>query len=247
MSLLQTGSRDGETATAASAPSALPQQPRRRRPRRLSRGHWIALVAGLLAALVNIAVLRDRRDTTLVAVAAEPIEASAPVTPHMVRWVEVPADSALADALIGEDGLAGTPVAARAIEAGEPLTSRALATDVPEDGLRSMSIPVAREHAAGGQLRPGDRVDVIDVVDGEAIYAVTGAEVVAVGTERTGTLDASTRTFHVVVTVDGDEALRLAAALADEKLEVVRSTGAEPVEATPQPSDPAGDDRAAEE
>lgn len=48
------------------------------------------------------------------------------------------------------------------------------------------------------------------------------------GTERTGTLDASTRTFHVVVAVDGDEALRLAAALADEKLEVVRSTGAAP-------------------
>jgi len=244
MSLLQAANRDGETA-AASSPSAPPQQPRRRRPRRLSRGHWIALVAGLLAALVNIAVLRDRRDTTLVAVAAEPIEAAAPVTARMVRWVEVPADSALADGLVGEDSLAGTPVAARAIEAGEPLTSRALANDVPRDGLRSMSIPVAREHAAGGQLRPGDRVDVIDVVDGEATYAVTGAEVVAVGTERTGTLDASTRTFHVVVAVDGDEALRLAAALADENLEVVRSTGAARVEATPPPQDVADDDRAA--
>lgn len=141
------------------------------------RGHWIALVAGLLAALVNIAVLRDRRNTTVVAVAVEPIEAAAPVTPRMVRWVEVPADSAVADGLVGEDGLAGTPVATRAIEAGEPLTSQALATDVPGNGLRSMSIPVAREHAAGGQLRPGDRVDVIDVVDGEPIYAVSGAEV----------------------------------------------------------------------
>lgn len=86
MSLLQAGNRDGDTAAAS--PSAPPQQPRRRRPHRLSRGHWIALVAGLLAALVNIAVLRDRRDTTLVAVATEPIETAAPVTPRMVRWVE---------------------------------------------------------------------------------------------------------------------------------------------------------------
>jgi Flp pilus assembly protein CpaB len=127
------------------------------------------------------------------------------------------------------------------------LTTQALANDVPEDGLRSMSIPVAREHAAGGQLRPGDRVDVIDIVDGEAIYAVTGAEVVTVGTERTGTLDATTRSFHVVVAVDGDEALRLTAALADEQLEVVRSTGAAPVEATPPPQDAVEDDRTAED
>lgn len=228
MTMLQTAPRDGNTAT----PDGSRPQPKRRR-RRLSRGHWIALVAGLLAMLVNIAVLRDRRDMTLVAVAAEPIEAAAPVSPHMVRWVEVPADSALADGLVGEDVLAGTPVATRSIETGEPLTSRALATDVPADGLRSMSVPVAREHAAGGRLQAGDRVDVIDVLDGEAVYAVTGAEVLAVGSERTGSLEAGPGWFHVVVAVDDEEALRLATAMADEKLEVVRSTGARPVEATP--------------
>jgi Flp pilus assembly protein CpaB len=233
MSLLQSASRDGDTSAAAAPASEPPNQQRPRRPRRLSRGHWIALVAGILAALVNIAVLRDRQGTTMVAVADATIEVAAPVTADMVRWVEMPADSALGDSLVGEDELAGTHVATRAIEAGEPLTSRALADSVPVDGLRSMSVPVAREHAAGGQLQPGDRVDVIDVVDGEAVYAIAGVEVLSVGSERSGTLEAGPGTFHVVLAVDDDEALRLAAAMADEKLEVVRSTGARRVEATP--------------
>jgi Flp pilus assembly protein CpaB len=166
---------------------------------------------------------------TTVAVARERIEAADRVTSDMVRWVEVPADSPLAEGLVGEASLAGEPVATRPIDAGEPLTVRALATDLAGDGLRSMSVPAVREHAAGGGLRPGDRVDVIDVVDGEATYAVTGAEILAVGSESAGGLGASPGGFHVVVAVDDQEALRLAAALADEKLEVIRSTGATPV------------------
>jgi Flp pilus assembly protein CpaB len=227
VSLLQRASRDGEAgAGTASQPARRPGR------RRLSKGHWVALVVGLLAALVNIAVLRDRRDTRAVAVARERIEAADRVTSGMVRWVEVPADSPLAEGLVDEAALAGERVATRPIDAGEPLTAGALATDLVGEGLRSMSIPVAREHAAGGRLRPGDRVDVIDVADGEPTYAVTGAEVLAVGNESAGALDASPGRFHVVVAVDDQEALRLAAALADEKLEVIRSTGATPVEAS---------------
>jgi Flp pilus assembly protein CpaB len=201
------------------------------RSRHLSKGHWVALVVGLLAALINIAVLRDRRDTTVVAVARGQIASADQVTAGMVRWVEVPADSPLTDGLVGESLLAGGLVATRPIAAGEPLTSRALAAEVTGGGLRAMSVPVAREHAAGGLLRPGDRVDVIDVADGEPTYVVTDAEVLSVGSESTGSLGADPGQFHVVVAVDDREALGLAGALADDKVEVVRSTGAAPVDA----------------
>jgi Flp pilus assembly protein CpaB len=191
----------------------------------------VALVVGLLAALINIAVLRDRREMTAVAVARGQMESADQVTGDMVRWVEVPADSPLAEGLVDESLLAGGLVATRPIAAGEPLTARALAREVTGEGLRAMSVPVAREHAAGGVLRPGDRVDVIDVVDGEPTYVVTNAEVLSVASVSTGSLGADPGQFHVVVAVDDRQALGLAGALADDKLEVVRSTGAAPVDA----------------
>jgi Flp pilus assembly protein CpaB len=225
MSLLQTA--PGHPGNSRGTPS----RATRRWPRRLSKGHWVALAVGLLAALINIAVLRDRREMTAVAVARGQIESADQVTGDMVRWVEVPADSPLAEGLVDESLLAGGLVATRPIAAGEPITARALAPEVTGGGLRAMSVPVAREHAAGGVLRPGDRVDVIDVVDGEPTYVVTDAEVLSVASESTGSLGAGPGQFHVVVAVDDREALGLARASADDKLEVVRSTGAAPVDA----------------
>jgi Flp pilus assembly protein CpaB len=157
MSLLDTAPSHAGNSTGG------PSRDRRNRSRRLSKGHWVALVVGLLAALLNIAVLRDRRETTRVAVAHRQIESADQVTGDMVRWVEVPAGSPLAEGLVDESFLAGGLVATRPIAAGEPLTSRALAPEVAGGGLRSMSVSVPREHAAGGGFRPGDRVDVIDV------------------------------------------------------------------------------------
>ncbi|MDP9389766.1 MAG: hypothetical protein M3Q48_18080 [Actinomycetota bacterium] len=153
-----------------------------------------------------------------------------------MRWVELPADSELAGQFLAPAELGrGERVATQAIAAGQPVLRQALASEEEADGLRWLSIPVAREHAAGGALRAGDRVDVIDVVEGVARYVVTGAEVASVGPGRPERgLAAGSREFHVVVRVDAEEALAVAEALADGKLEVVRSTAATPVEVAPR-------------
>lgn len=204
--------------------------------RRLSRGHWLTLAAGSLAFLFSFAALRDRRETVMVAVAREPIAEASELSLAAVRWVEVPADSPLAESLVSRSDLeAGRLLAARSVAEGEPLTTAAVASDVPQDGLRSMSVPVAREHAANGTLRRGDRVDVIDLVGDEAVYVVTDAEVLAVGGDSAGSVTARPGQFAVTLAVDADGALRLTEALADDELEVVRSTGATPAE-------PGGDD-----
>ena len=58
------------------APDAQPRpRPRRRRwTSRLSMGHGLMLAAGLLAALLNLALLRGGGETVLVAVAAGDIQ-----------------------------------------------------------------------------------------------------------------------------------------------------------------------------
>ncbi|HVM02182.1 MAG TPA: SAF domain-containing protein [Acidimicrobiales bacterium] len=211
--------------------------PRRQRPpwTRFSAAHALMVGSGLLAFVLVAAALDDRGATVRVAVAAGDVAAGAAVSADDVRWAELPADSELAGQLVTPSGLRAGAVATQAIAAGQPLLRRDLAAGADADGLRWLSIPVAREHAAGGALRPGDRVDVIDVTDGVARYVVTGAEVARVGPDGAGRgLTAGTREFHVVVRVDADEALAVAEALADGKVDVVRSTAATPAQAAPR-------------
>lgn len=92
-----------------------------------------------------------------------------------------------------------------------------------------MGIPVPPERAAGGAFRPGDRVDVIDVTGTDATYVVVNAEVLEQPSRTEGGIGSAQADFFLVVAVDGAEALRLAAALGDGKIDVTRSTGAAPL------------------
>lgn len=88
-----------------------------------------------------------------------------------------------------------------------------------------MSLPVPVEHAAGGSLVAGDRVDVVSVVEGVAQFIATGLEVVSVSETGAGTIGSVT-SHHVVVAVEAEDALRLAEALDADSMELLRSTGA---------------------
>jgi Flp pilus assembly protein CpaB len=94
-----------------------------------------------------------------------------------------------------------------------------------------MSIPVPVEHAAGGGLVPGDRVDVISVVDGSARFIAVDLEVLAISDNSSGPIG-STSDYHLVVGVSPSDALGLAQAISAGSLEVIRSTGAVPADGT---------------
>ena len=94
------------------------------------------------------------------------------------------------------------------------------------DGLRTMSIPVPAEHAAGATLVVGDRVDVISIIGDEPVFVAADLEVVSIAdTTQTGL--AGGGPYHLVVGVNREQALALARAIADGSLEVLRSTGAD--------------------
>lgn len=200
------------------------------RSRRLAKGHWVALSLGLLAFLVNMAVLRDRRETVRVAVADQEISAYSQMTDDMVRYVDMPADVAEAMNLADAEDIAAGVFTTDDLQDGMPLPLAETVEELPDDGLRSMSVPVGREHAAGGHLAPGDRVDVIRVTDaGDATFAASNVEVLAVGDDDdSGGLGETSTEFHVVVAVDDQQALQIAQALGSDQVEVIRSTGAPP-------------------
>ncbi|HXF36785.1 MAG TPA: RcpC/CpaB family pilus assembly protein [Actinomycetota bacterium] len=131
-----------------------------------------------------------------------------------------------------------TSVAATTIRAGDLVSRSDLRPSAAPGGLGVMSIPVEREHAVGGALAPGDRVDVIEVRDGGARYLLRGAEVLAVGSrDGRGFVEGSIGAFSVTIAVDPQAALDIARAIREAGVEIVRTTG---VQATPEASPTSG-------
>ncbi len=208
------------------APVAL----RRRGPfSRLSAAHLLMVVAAVLAFSVNLLVLRSRDDTVAVVAVAAPVAAGEIVTAadFKVAQVDVAPDILAALHRWDEvDNISGR-VTTRALIPGELVGPSSFVDPAATQGRRSMSVPIEPAHAVGGLLAPGDRIDLILVTEAGPSYVLTGAEVLAVAdSDRSGL--GSVGGFHVVIAVEADEALAVAAAINQGDLELVRSTGAPP-------------------
>ena len=131
-------------------------------------------------------------------------------------------------------------------ERKDSLVGRVLLAPVAGDGLiatsavgrerateRQMTVPITSEHALGGALRVGDRVDVLATFakggkDARTLTVVHGAQVVdtvrskGILAERAGDLSALTLAVHT------DDAVYLAFSSHTAELDVVRSQPASP-------------------
>ncbi len=224
-----------ETSSESARPRPRPVAPRRRKAReRISLGHLFMIAAALLAFVLVVSVLQDRSKTTQVLVARSDIQPGSAITPDLVRQVALPAGSDLTAAMAGLGDLAGgKAIAAQRIEAGDPVTRTAIAPRSDNDGRRAMSIPIERARAVGGELAPGDRVDVISVTGSSATYVATDLEVLKTQNQQgTGALGSSALTdYYVTVAVDGQTALAISLAQQTGEISILRSTGAVPVPA----------------
>ncbi|MFN2555587.1 MAG: SAF domain-containing protein [Nitriliruptorales bacterium] len=231
------------TSSRVAHAQALPSEsksPRRGILHQLSLGHWLMIVAGLLAALVNFTVLRASENSARVAVASGDIRPGEKVRPDSFRLTKVHAGNEILGPFLTQEELedVGGRVAIRPIAAGAFITEGDLSGRGTESGLRWMSIPVEPAHAAGGALTVGDRVDVVQVVDGKVQLIAAGAEVVAAGKPADDGFGGLSQ-YSVTLAVDVPTMLRLAAGLHGDSLEIVRSTGAEaPVLVPSQSSGP---------
>lgn len=218
----------------APPPRREPQRRRRRRPltERLTLNVVVGLVAALLAFVLAASLLADRRDMVTVAVARDRIAAGTQITAAIVLSEDVPADTEFVDQLVPfVDVEDGTLVATRTVQAGEPLTESAVGAPGSVTGQRVMSIPLESWQAANGELQVGDQVDVIAATRDGSKYVLTNAAVVGRSSDGvSGGLVGGTRAGELVilVEVDSDEALELAAAIEAGTIMVVRSTGATP-------------------
>jgi Flp pilus assembly protein CpaB len=199
---------------------------------RVSTGHVIMLLAGLLGAVLTLTVLHASNDTSPVLAAARDIAPGTVIDSSVLRTAHVQADAATTATLFGSrdiDEVRGH-VAIEAIPAGALLTRGAVRAAAVGEAPRAMSFPVPRSRAVGGALDTGDRVDVLAVqrTTGRSGYVATNVPVLAFSSHDAGPLQGSDDA-NVTLAVDSAAAARIASALETGTITLVRATGAPPL------------------
>lgn len=219
------------------ASEATPLRARRRRiASRVSPGHLVMIVAGLVGMLLTLALLRGANDRVQVAVAARDLRPGDVVTAGDIRYEGVTMDSELLGTVLQRSDVAALDgaIATDTVGAGELLSRGDLVSASAPAGLRAVSIPIERARAVDGDLVPGDRVDVLLASERDVAVVVADAEVLSVGDPvGAGGLATVEQQFTVTLAVDAREAQLLTMAITDGDILLARSTGAESAADTP--------------
>ncbi len=202
------------------------------RAARVSRPSWANLrtALGLLlfcaALLAGQRVLKDAQSTVDVWTAARdlPQDQELESGDLVAKAVHLPPEL-MDHYLMASTDLEGA-VLTRPVMQGELVSSGSVADEALAGAGRSMTIPVAPEHAVGGALRPGDRIDVFGTFDaGDArartlllVRAVSVLDIVKSG----GLVVEEEAAVGVTVSVTPEEAARLAFAIRSADLDIVR-------------------------
>lgn len=187
----------------------------------------IMIGAGLLAFLVNIALLQSGDDQIDVLVLTNDVSAGDRLRAADVGTASIDADSPFRDRTVTPDEGQDLPgfIVTRDIDAGSPLLEDDFRPNAAPGAHRAMSISLPPSRAVAGDIIQGDRVDVISVEDGTATYIATGIEVLIAAEVEENRLAAS-GDYSVTVAVDDATALAIARALQVGEVHVIRSTGA---------------------
>ena len=204
---------------------------------RLRRLRRPAIDARVITGIVLVAVsvigglrlARGPQPGTEVFVAATDLDAGHVLTRHDLTATELRAPRALIAGL--ERANRGAPVGRvlrTPVRAGAAIPVDALGSVVPAG--RDVTIPVTPEHALGGVIRPGDRVDVYATFDKgtDAARTLTVARTATVrGVTRSDGLFGQQQggISAITLSVDPDAAIAVAFAARNGELDVVRARG----------------------
>jgi Flp pilus assembly protein CpaB len=206
--------------------------------RRVSRPTWINVrtVLGLLlfaaAFLAGQRVLNQAESTVAVWVAARDLGAGTVLTIDDVVAAEARLPGDLLERYAPVSRLVEGLVLGHSIRAGELVPASSLQADDPVAPGRSMTIPVTPEHANGGALRPGDRIDVFATFnpgDARARTSLLVGDVEVVDVVVAGGLVAGDEAaIGITVELTPADAARVAFAVRTGEVDIARITGSAP-------------------
>jgi pilus assembly protein CpaB len=194
---------------------------------RVSRGHVVMVVAGLVGVVVSFAALRQHDGAARVMVASHEIRAGERVSADDFRTEAVTMSAPLLATVVRArevDGVVGR-IAGATMAEGEIISKRMLRPRAARAGQRAMSIPIDPARAVGGRLAAGDRVDVLFAGERAVSIIVADAEVLAVDARGRGGIGESASPFTVTIAVTARQSQLVAAAVADGNISLARTTG----------------------
>lgn len=217
---------DARRGRRGSEPRLEPPTPAATRRRRLPRNATVLMVAaGALTALAVLLLTAERGPAHRALAATVDLSAGTTLEAGMFRPVELRADPEVAAGLVPADraGELTGQVAANSLRRGELLAVGDVRPPGADGQPLAMALPVPPERAVGGRLSAGDRIDVLRVAGGEAVWVARDLRVLAVGgAGGSGVV----RGWQLTVAVDEADARALAEGLAAGEVTVIRSTGA---------------------
>lgn len=216
--------------------------------RTVGKPDWINVrtVLGLTLFLVSLvagsAVLRSADAGVLVWAASRDLPEGAVLRPADLDLVSVdlPTDQ-LTNYLGGSSDLEGSTLL-KPLRRGE-LVASAWVSDQGALATRSIALPTPSEHAVGGALRPGDRVDVLATLESpngaaKTTVLVQGAEVQSL-LQAEGLMMEGVSFGGITLSVAPEDAARIAFALRSAEIDIVKVEG--PAEIGPGATITAGD------
>ena len=195
------------------------------RPGWLNRRTVLGIILVTLSTGGGYALLEDADRTTPFWVAARDLASGSVITADSLRVEHVRLSPRLgAEYVTSADELEGM-VVTRPLAEGELVPNGWLADRAASAG-RSITVPIDPEHAVGGRLGPGDRVDIFATFDAGDVRARTVSlvrDVEVIDLIAAGGLVMGDRSVvGVTISVTPDEAQRVAFASRTAELDVVR-------------------------
>lgn len=201
-------------------------------PSKLTLAHALMLLAGLTTFILVSAVLNDRRETSTILVASADAPVGSEASALGLEPMEVPASLGLTAQFVKAGSVDGSERIARDVAAGEPLLSSDLLEPNRRVATRTFALAVDELVLRGLELRVSDRVDLIGQdADGRVYYVVADVTVSSLSSRASDSGFAVSNGSFLTVEVTDEQALAISAALRESLVDVVRSTGAEAVQA----------------
>ena len=208
------------------------------RAERLVRPSWVnartslGLVLFATSVLLGQRLLDDAARTTLLWTAARDLPQGSVLSDDDIRLVEIGHGGESLEMYSDDSYELVGAILGRPVTQGELIADAWISAEVSSSAERSMTIPLTPEHAVGGELRPGDRVDVYATFSSGDVRARTSLiardiEIIDLVRSAALTLD-ETALVGVTVGVSSEDAARLAFAIRTGEVDIVKviSSGA---------------------
>ena len=195
------------------------------RPAWINRRTILGVVLLAISLVGGHSVMESARTTVPMWVAATDLASGSVISPGSLRVEEVHLPPRLAAAYLRTDHEIVGQVVTRPIGAGELVPAGWVTAESTGEG-RAITLPVDPEHAVGGALRPGDLVDIFTTFDPggsrpRTVSLVREVEVVDIVASG-GLVMGDKAVVGITISVDPDEAQRVAYAIRTGEIDVVR-------------------------